>query len=144
MAVISRQAVVAYSCEQMYALVSDIGAYDSFLTWCTKSEVHSDDGTRVRATLHLKYKGVGLSFTTINRNTPPHSLVMTLEEGPFKRLEGEWVFKPLGDDGCKVGFELNFDFSSAVYAGLFKPVLQRAASSLVDAFVERAQKTYGR
>ena len=143
MAVISRQAVVAYSCEQMYALVSDIAAYDSFLPWCAKSMVAADDGEQVRATLCLRYKGIDLSFTTLNRNTPPRSIDMTLFEGPFKHLGGRWLFTPLSDDGCKVEFELDFDFSSLVYASLFKPVLDRAMSSLLDAFIERAHKVYG-
>ena len=143
MATVSRKAVVAYSCEQMYALVSDIAAYEGFLPWCAKSMVDSDDGERVCATLHLRHKGIELSFTTINRNNWPHSIDMTLAEGPFKRLEGEWSFTSLSDVGCKVEFDLSFDFSSRVYASLFKPVLSRAASSLVDAFVERARKVYG-
>ncbi len=143
MAAVLRQAVVAYSCEQMYALVSDIGAYDSFLPWCSESVVDFDDGEQVRATLRLKHKGIGLSFTTLNRNTPPHSIEMALAEGPFKRLDGKWSFTPLDDEGCKVEFMLDFDFSNRAYAQLFKPTLNKMASSLVDVFVARAHKVYG-
>ena len=142
MATISRQALVAYPCEQMYALVSDIPAYQTFLPWCDRSVIDADDGERVQATLHLKHKGVGMSFTTLNHGRPPHALEMLLVEGPFRHFEGRWSFMPLGDEGCKVGFELDFDFSNRVYEGLFKPILNRAASSLVDAFVERARSLY--
>ncbi len=142
MAAISRQAMVAYSCDQMYALVSDVGAYDSFLPWCVKSVVEADDGERVRATLHLKHKGVGLSFTTLNRNAPPDSIEMALAEGPFERLNGKWSFIAIDDKNCKVVFELHFDFSNRVYASLFKPMFNQAVLSLVDAFVARAREIY--
>ncbi len=142
MAAIFRQAAVAYSCEQMFALVSDVNAYDGFLPWCAESVVDAADGERVRATLHLKHKGLGVSFTTLNRNAPPHLIEMALAEGPFSRLDGKWSFTPLTGAGCKVELALNFDFSNRFYAGLFAPVFNRAASSLVDAFVERAHKVY--
>ena len=143
MPLISRQAVVAYSCEQMYALVSDVGSYDNFLPWCTGSVVDAADGGQVRATLHLEHKGVGLSFTTVNHNVPPHRIGMKLVEGPFRHLSGKWCFTPLDDAGCRVELELDFDFSSRVYAGLLRPVLDRVASSLVDTFVARAREVYG-
>lgn len=143
MTTISRRATTAYSCEQMYALVSDVAAYREFLPWCDHSSVEGEDRGRVRATLHLKHKGMGLSLTTLNRNLPPGAIEMELAEGPFRHLRGKWTFAPLEGGGCTVGLEMDFDFSNRVYAGLLKPVFSRIASSLVDAFTQRAREVYG-
>ena len=143
MAEISREAVVGYSCEQMFALVSDIGAYADFLPWCERSVVDSDDGERVCATLHIKHKSVGMSLTTLNHSLPPHAIKVALVKGPFRHFEGRWSFVSLDRGGCRVGLMLDFDFSNRVYASLFKSVFHRASSSLVDVFVRRAQEVYG-
>lgn len=127
----------------MYALVSDVEAYQRFLPWCEASSVEGEECGRVRATLRLRHKTVGLSLTTLNRNLPPNSIEMELAEGPFKRLKGRWSFTPLEDEGCTVELAMEFDFSNRVYAGLFKPAFSRVASSLVDAFVARAREVYG-
>ena len=144
MAAILRRATTAYSCDQMYALVSDVAAYQNFLPWCDGSSIEGEDRGRTRATLHLKHKGVGLSLTTLNRNVPPSSIEMELAAGPFKHLRGKWTFASLESGGCTVELRMDFDFSNRVYAGLLKPVFERAASSLVKAFTERAGEVYGR
>lgn len=144
MAAIFRRAKTAYSCDQMYALVSDVAAYENFLPWCDKSSIDGEDHGRVRATLHLKHKGLGLSLTTLNRNVPPSSIEMALAEGPFKHFKGKWTFAPLESGGCMVELEMDFDFSNRVYARLLKPVFDRVASSLVDAFIKRANEIHGR
>ena len=62
---------------------------------------------------------------------------LALVSGPFSRLSGEWRFTPLGDDGCKVEFELNYAFDGLI-GTLIAPVFDRIAATFVDAFVKRA------
>lgn len=144
MTAISRRAATTYSCDQMYALISDVAEYQNFLPWCDKSSIDGEENGRLRATLHLKYQGAGLSLTTLNLNVPPTSIEMELAEGPFKRLKGKWTFTSCESGGCTLEFKIDFDFSNRVYARLLKPAFDRVTSSLVDAFIERAGEVYGR
>jgi len=67
---------------------------------------------------------------------------ITLQDGPFSELEGDWSFIPLGDDACKIEFRLQYVFSSRVLETLLAPVFSHITNSFVDAFVRRADVVY--
>ncbi|MBS1188055.1 MAG: type toxin-antitoxin system RatA family toxin [Burkholderiaceae bacterium] len=141
---VRKSILLNYSAQQMYALVERIEEYPQFLPWCGGVDVarDGDDGT-VTATLTLDIHGLRQSFTTRNRNVPGQSIAMSLVDGPFRTLRGGWLFKPLGDDGCKVDFGLEYEFSNPVLAGVVGPVFQAVTASFVESFRNRAKEIYG-
>jgi ribosome-associated toxin RatA of RatAB toxin-antitoxin module len=143
MTTIHKSALVPYSAEQMYTLVDDVPAYPDFLPWCGAAREISRTEDEVEASLDIAHSGVHKSFTTRNCLQPGHSIEMQLVEGPFKHLHGVWRFEALGDAGSKVGLDLEFEFSSKLLGMTFGPLFSKIASSLVDAFIQRAQKVYG-
>ncbi len=144
MASINRSALVPYSPAQMFALVDDIDAYPEFLPWCRHARVLSRGDDEVRATIELSKGGVDKAFTTCNRLQRNKMIQMRLVEGPFKHLEGFWRFDPLGEQGCKVSLDLEFEFSSRMLGMVVGPVFSQIANSLVDSFQKRAAAVYGR
>ncbi|MEC4719432.1 type II toxin-antitoxin system RatA family toxin [Noviherbaspirillum sp. CPCC 100848] len=143
MAVVHKSVLLGYSAEQMFALVDNIEEYPKFLPWCGGTEVRSREGNKVVASLRINYHGVKQSFSTENVNSPPTSIKMVLLEGPFKHLHGEWTFKPLRADACKIDFELHYEFSNRMLDGLIGPVFNMIANSFVDSFSKRAEVVYG-
>ncbi len=143
MTTIHKSALVPYGAEQMYKLVDDIPAYPQFLPWCGAAEEISRNEDEVQASLDISHSGVHKSFTTRNHLQPGKSIEMQLVEGPFKYLNGVWRFEALGDAGSKVGLDLEFEFSSKLLGMTFGPIFSKIAGSLVDAFIQRAQKIYG-
>ncbi|MEP6996562.1 MAG: type II toxin-antitoxin system RatA family toxin, partial [Betaproteobacteria bacterium] len=101
----------------------------------------SADGTLAR--IDIDYHGVRAYFTTANRNQPPDRIVIELRDGPFRRLDGIWQFRALAESACKVEFELNYEFATAVLETLIGPVFGRIADSFINAFVKRAAAVYG-
>ena len=141
---ISKSALVPYSPAQMFALVDAIEVYPEFLPWCRATKVLSRTDDEVRATIELSKGGVENAFTTCNRNQKNKMIEMRLVEGPFKRLEGYWRFDALGDEGCKVSFDLEFEFASRMLDMVVGPVFSQIANSLVDSFHKRAVEVYGK
>ena len=139
---IHKSALVPFSPEQMYRLVDDIDAYAEFLPWCSDSRVIERNEQAVEAQLTISYSQLNKSFVTRNINTPYRQIEMQLVEGPFKQLRGLWLFNPLGNDGCKVELQMEFEFSSKLLDMTVGPVFGKIANSLVDAFTERASKVY--
>jgi ribosome-associated toxin RatA of RatAB toxin-antitoxin module len=144
MTAISKSALVSYSPAQMFALVDGIEAYPEFLPWCRGAKVLSRTDDEVRATIELSKGGVEKAFTTCNRNQKNKMIEMRLVEGPFRQLEGFWRFDALGDDGCKVSFDLEFEFASRMLGMVVGPVFSQIANSLVDSFHKRAVEVYGK
>ena len=140
---IDRSALVPYSPQEMFALVSDVDAYPQFLPWCSDAEVLAVEGDEVTARIDFAVGGVSKSFTTRNHHTPGRRIEMRLLEGPFSDLQGYWQFDPLGDAGCKISLSLKYGFSSRVVRMVVGPVFGQIANPLVDAFQQRAAEVYG-
>ena len=85
----------------------------------------------------------GRSIPADVRNDPPGLIVVTLKDGPFRHLHGEWRFIALAPHACKIEFELAYEFSTTVLDGAIGPVFSYIANSLIDAFVHRAEACYG-
>lgn len=143
MTTISKSALVAYTPEQMFKLIDDIEAYPDFLPWCGMATEIERDECNVEASILISHSGLNKEFTTKNSNTTFEKIEMQLVNGPFKNLDGVWLFEPLGDAACKVSLNLEFEFSSKIVSASLGPVFSKIANSLVDAFIKRAESVYG-
>jgi len=140
---VTRSVIVGHSPAQMFALIDNVERYPEFLPWCGSAALLSRDETSFRATLEINYRGIRKNFTTENATRPPEEMTIKLVEGPFRTLEGAWRLKALGDRGCRIDFELRYEFSSTLLQKLIGPVFDYIANSLVEAFVKRADRIYG-
>ena len=140
---ISRSSLVMYSAQQMYNLVSDIESYSEFLPGCAGGTILKQDGEWVEASLELAKGGLRHAFSTRNRVVDGESIEMHLLEGPFKQLKGVWTFTALGDAGCKVSLELDFEMSSSLAQMTIGAVFSQMISKMVEAFALRAKQVYG-
>ena len=144
MALVEKSVLIEYSAAQMYALVADVTAYPEFLPWCGGTEILKREGEITRAAITIDFRGIKQRFSTENRAQPPQLIEMSLVDGPFRKLEGGWRFKALGDNACKIEFRLHYEFSSKLLEKIVGPVFHFIASTFVDAFVKRAQQIYGK
>ena len=126
---IEKSALVAYTPEQMFLLVDDINAYATFLPWCSNSQVVERTTEFVKGELEISYSSLNKSFITRNVNTPHSQIEMQLVEGPFKHLRGLWVFTPLGNEGCKIQLNMEFEFASRILDMTVGPVFGKLANS---------------
>jgi len=141
MPTIERSALVPYRAEDMYAIVVDVAAYPEFLPWCSGAAVQSQTESEQCASVSIKAVFAQTEFRTRNALTPGAGIVMALEDGPFKHLSGEWAFKPLGDAGCKITLQVDFEFSNRIVARAIQPAFTRVCDTLVDAFIRRANES---
>ncbi len=143
---VHKSVLIWYSPAEMYALVTDVARYPEFLPWCSHTQVLEQDAMGMTAEVGMSLGGLKKSFITRNTHEAGHSVGMRLIKGPFSRLEGRWIFHPVGDGSqraCKVELQLDYGFDSAPLAALVGPVFDRIANSMVDAFIKRAEAVYG-
>jgi ribosome-associated toxin RatA of RatAB toxin-antitoxin module len=165
---VNKSVLIWYSASQMFDLVTDVPSYPQFLPWCDQAKVLDADApaataandsaptstpnapTYVTAQVGISFGAVRQSFTTRNTHSVDaqgvHTVHLQLVKGPFSALQGAWRFTPVGSaaqNACRVELQLSYDFDSATLAALVGPVFDKIASSLVDAFVKRAEQVYG-
>lgn len=140
---ISKSAIVAYSCKQMYQLVNQINDYPQFLNWCSSTDILNQTEQEITASISINKSAFRQTFTTLNTLTPNARIDMQLKDGPFKQLNGAWIFTPLNDNACKISLELEFSFASKLVDMAIAPIFTSISNTQLDAFVERAKQIYG-
>ncbi|MEA3405354.1 MAG: type II toxin-antitoxin system RatA family toxin [Pseudomonadota bacterium] len=139
---ITRTALLPYSAKQVFDLVNDVASYPEFLPWCGGSEVLSETDSEMNAKVTIAKAGIKQTFETRNHLVQGQRIEMHLVDGPFKSLRGEWEFKVLDVDACKILFEVEFEVSSGILNAAIGPIFEQIANTLVDSFCERAKQVY--
>lgn len=142
MADVKKLVIVEHTPAQMFALVDGVEDYPAFLPWCDGTTVGERTDALTVATLRVNYHGIKTQFTTENAKQRPSIMLLRLREGPFKHLEGEWRFVPLGTAACKIEFRLHYEFSNRLLEKALGPVFNHIANTFVDAFVKRSAQVY--
>ncbi len=78
-------------------------------------------------------------FTTRNTLRQDSQIHMQLLHGPFRDLQGEWRFEPIGARGSRVHFRVEFEFKNRLTATAFNAVFEAMCGTIIDAFAQRAQ-----
>ena len=148
MKTVHKSVLIWYSAQEMYALVIDVARYPEFLPWCDHARVVEEHADGMTAEVGLALGGLHQSFTTRNTHVPGREVHLKLVRGPFSKLEGHWSFTPVGAPGaaqeraCRVDLKLQYGFDNMALQALVGPVFDTIASTLVDAFVKRAEQVY--
>jgi coenzyme Q-binding protein COQ10 len=138
---------VAFTPEQMYALVADIEKYPEFLPLCEALSVRSRKskvgGEVLIADMHVGYGAIRERFTTRVTLTPatPHVLAEYID-GPFSHLENRWQFLP-APGGCDVDFYISYEFKNFMLQMLVGAMFDQAFRKFTQAFEDRARVIYG-
>ena len=138
---VKKSVLVPFSAEAMFDLVDRVDAYPQFLPWCAGTQVLETHEGGKTARIDIDYHGVRAHFTTDNANRLAESIVVTLKDGPFRHLHGEWRFIALAPDACKVEFELAYEFATHLLERVVGPVFSHIANTFIDAFVRRAESS---
>ena len=142
MADVRKNVLVNHSAEKMFHLVDQIEDYPLFLPWCGGATVLERNQEITRARIHIQYHGVNQSFTTQNTKVFPSRIDLKLIDGPFKRLNGAWLFKSINDNACSIDFHLHYEFSNFILDKIISPIFGQIANTFVEGFVTQADKIY--
>lgn len=133
---LERTALLEVPAAVAYEVVTDVAQYPDFLPGCEAVRVLQTTDAGLVAELAVVGAGLHESFITENQHTPGEAVLMSLREGPFERLEGQWSFTPLGDLGCRIDLRIDYQ-PIGLLARLLSGLADRVANRLVDAFVAR-------
>lgn len=129
----------------MFALVDRVEDYPQYVPWCVGSEVSRDDASpQLLATLHLQYGTLRHSFTTQNEHDATAEIIrVKLARGPLSFLHGEWRFLAHGEGGCRIEFEIDYEFSNRILTALLSPMFAAVYDRMIHAFAQQSHKVYG-
>lgn len=141
--------VVKHTPEQMFALVADVERYPEFLPLCEdlriiRRQTDAQGREVLIAAMSVGYKAVRETFTSrVTLDRESCAILVEYVDGPFKRLENRWAFKP-ADGGTAVEFYIAYEFRSRALGLLMGAMFDKAFRRFAGAFEERAHQVYGR
>jgi len=126
------------SAAEIYGVVMDIEAYETFLPWVAHSRVLERGDGELTAELVADFAGMHQSFRTVDRFVENKMVEIRLLDGPFNFLESLWTFENLGDERCRVHFSIEFEFRSMMLDLVASPIFSTACKTMVHTFESRA------
>ena len=143
----SETRTLPYTADQMYDLVADVARYPEFLPWTAAARVRSrvDQGDHevMLADLIISFKVFREKFGSRVTLWPGQKAIDTeYIDGPFSHMESRWEFRD-ADGGCKVHFEVDFEFRNRLLQGAAGMFFNEAMQRIVRAFERRAAQLHG-
>ena len=141
---------VRHSAAEMFDLVADGEKYPEFVPLCSalrvKSRTDKGEGITVLiADMTVAYKIIRETFTSrVTLERPKLQILVEHLDGPFKRLQNRWTFRPTGETACEVEFFIDYEFRSRTLAMLMGAMFDTAFRRFAAAFEQRADEVYGR
>ncbi len=132
-----------YSPQQMFDLVADVQSYEQFLPWVSAIRVRSDSETEMVADMIVGFKGLRESFTSRVHKQRPESVRVDYLDGPLAHLTNDWRFRPDGEGGVLIDFEVDFAFRNRLFEMLAGQMFDKALRKMIGAFETRAAELYG-
>ncbi|MGA3311294.1 MAG: type II toxin-antitoxin system RatA family toxin [Xanthobacteraceae bacterium] len=139
---------VHHAASEMFDLVADVEHYPEFVPLCQSLKVRKriKDGDKdvIIADMTVAYKFVHETFTSrVTLDRPNLEILVEYLEGPFRRLNNRWNFRPVEDRVCDVDFFINYEFRSRTLGLLMGAVFDAAFRRFSAAFERRADQVYG-
>ena len=135
---IERSIILDASVPKAYEVVNDVERYPEFLAGCEQVAILETSEQEDLIQVDISRLGFSESFVTRNRSVTDQCIRMELSAGPFSELSGSWSFKPIGEVGCRVELELNYELKGV--ARLASQMLEKAVDGLVEAFQKRIER----
>ena len=140
---------VRHAASEMFDLVADVERYPEFVPLCqslrVRRRIHVAGKDVIVADMTVAYKVIRESFTSrVALDRPNLEILVEYLEGPFRRLNNRWNFRPAGDRICDVDFFIAYEFRSRTLGMLMGAVFDAAFRRFSTAFEHRADRVYGR
>lgn len=145
----SEQRLLGYSCQQMFAVVSEVENYHSFVPWCKKSAIKQRSPEQLIAELTVGFPPVGESYSSIVTLVEPHLVTAVCKDLTlFEHLKTVWKFSPVkGEEEvqkCQLDFAVSFAFRNSAHSYISRIFLDEVIKKNVNAFLKQAELRYGR
>lgn len=132
---------VPFAAENIFDVVADVGKYDTFLPFCTKSRVVKQTGDHsLEADLEIGFRIFTESYRSLVTLERPYMITARATQSYlFKELQSTWKFHQLHETCTEVTFEIDFEVSSSIHAHAVQLFFTDIASRQLQAFERRCK-----
>jgi len=139
---------VSHSAADMFALVADIERYPEFVPLCRALKVRrrvagSEGVETLTADMTVAYKLIHETFTSrVTLDRLHFRIQVEYLNGPFRKLDNHWTFRPLGEAACEIEFYIAYEFKSRLLSLVMGTMFETAFRRFAEAFERRADVVF--
>ena len=133
----------------MFDLVADVEHYPEFVPLCSSLQVRQrtkdgDDREVIVADMTVAYKLIRETFTSrVTLDRQKLEILVEYLQGPFRKMNNRWRFRPEGDTACEIEFFIAYEFRSRTLGLIMGAMFETAFRRFSAAFERRADQVYG-
>lgn len=131
-----------YTPEQLFALVSDVESYPTFMPGCLNARIVEKKERVWRVENVFGFGPLQSRFISIAELDPPRRLDISSCDGPWRDFHMSWQLQPSGT-GCRVSCTSCSEFRSPLMAALAKFSESDIEERIIAAFEARARVLFG-
>lgn len=140
---------VRHSATEMFDLVADVEHYPEFVPLCRSLQVRqrtndSEGREVIAADMTVAYKVIHETFTSrVTLDREKLEILVEYLQGPFRKMNNRWRFRPEGDTACEIEFFIAYEFRSRTFGLVMGAMFDTAFRRFSAAFERRADQIYG-
>ena len=140
MAGATREEVFNISADKFYDALMDYENYPEILSEVDSIDVleKNESTAKIQYNLHIVKK---ISYTLRMTHVRPKKVAWELDSGSlFKKNSGQWTIEDLGDDKCKVTYDLEVALKVFAPKAITNKLVAVSLPKMMNAFYEHAQQ----
>lgn len=140
MAKATRTETVDIDVNKLYETIIDYAKYPEFVDGVSAIKVLSQNETSAKVEYSLNIIKT-FKYIINTKQEKPNRISWTLDSGDlFKKNNGEWTLKDLGNGKTEVTYSLELDFKLFAPSGILTTLTDKNLPSMMKAFFDRAKK----
>lgn len=140
MANATRTEVVDVDINKLYDVIIDYAKYPEFVDGVSKIKILNQNDTSAKVEYEVNMIK-SFKYTIATKQTRPTNVSWTLESGDlFKKNDGEWKLKDLGNGKTEVTYSLEVDFKMFAPNSILSALTSKNLPLMMDSFFKRAKK----
>lgn len=140
MASASRTEVVDVEIGKLYDVLVDYKKYPEFVDGVSGINVLSQNETSAKVEYNINMIK-NFKYIINIKQVKPTSIIWTLDSGDlFKKNDGEWKLKDLGNGKTEVTYSLDLDFKMFAPSSILSALTSKNLPIMMESFFKRAKK----
>ncbi len=140
MATATRTAIVEVDINKLYETIVDYAKYPDFVDGVSSTKVLDQNETSAKVEYSVSMIKT-FKYTLATKQSRPTHVSWTLDSGDlFKKNEGEWKLKDLGNGKTEVTYSLEVDFKMFAPTSILSALTQKNLPIMMESFFKRAKK----
>ena len=130
---------VTKNINEVFDVLNNVDDYDSFIPFCSQSEIIYEQGNAITASLKLSFLGSNSEFITQNEFRRNEFIDMNLVKGPFNSFNASWLFKPINEDESQLTFKMTYSINNPITDLIISKNIDPVSERIIGAFKQKIE-----